>query len=102
MLEKCGGIQDLGCQHHVLLTLAEVKSIPDFFFFINVQGRYLPAYGEAKGFETSDWKIKKRLWGHYGPAPLYIWKGTAKKPLFSEVIIPEIGEHDILGYPEFL
>ena len=29
---------------------------------------------EVKGFETADWKIKRKLWDEFGPFPLVVWK----------------------------
>lgn len=71
-------------QPRVYLTEARILYIPDFkcldlrteeIFFV-----------EAKGFETTDWKIKKRLWIHYGPANLHIWKGSFKRPSISQIV----------------
>lgn len=46
-------------------------------------------YIEGKGFETPEWGIKLRLWRHYGPGPLEIWKGSAAKPYLHETVIPK-------------
>ncbi len=84
--EKVGEIRNLKCQVHVYLTAARIVSIPDFQFEFAETGEI--AWAEAKGFETDVWRIKKRLWGHYGPGPLEIWKGRAIKPKLVETVYP--------------
>lgn len=71
-LEMAGEIRDLKCQPHVFLTDARIEMIPDFSAVEMKTERVL--YFEAKGFETSDWKIKLKLWGVYGPGPLRIFR----------------------------
>ncbi len=81
-----GEIELLKTQVRVKLTEANIVYIPDFMcrdlktneiFFV-----------EAKGFQTPDWKIKKKLWAHYGPAPLEIWHGNYMRPTLSETLRP--------------
>lgn len=36
-------------------------------------------YIEAKGFETPEWRIKRRMWMHNGPGLLRIYKGTHRR-----------------------
>jgi hypothetical protein len=43
---------------------------------------------EFKGFETAVWKIKKRLWKHYGPGILRVYKGNEKTIALVEEVIP--------------
>lgn len=43
-------------------------------------------YAEAKGIETSDYKLKLKIWRKLKPAKLEIWKGTYKNPKLVEVI----------------
>ena len=73
-------------QVKVFLSEAEIVYIPDF------KCRYLRTgevfFVEAKGFETADWKIKKKLWSKYGPAPLHVWSGTCHRPALQEILIP--------------
>jgi len=78
--EKCGEIKDIQNQDHVYLTNARICYIPDFKFFDCTSNEF--AWGRSfyfQGFETDVWKIKKRLWQHYGPGRLEIYKGSAKK-----------------------
>lgn len=46
-------------------------------------------YAEAKGMETYDYQIKKKLFEHYGDGKLYIYKGTHDRHKVSEVITPK-------------
>lgn len=85
--EKAGEIRDIQCQDHIYLTEARICYIPDFKF-VDLQTNNF-AWAEAKGFETDVWKIKKRLWEHYGPGRLEIYKGNAKKVFLKETVIPK-------------
>lgn len=84
--EKAGEVKEIQHQDHVYLTKARICYIPDFKF-IDLKTNE-ESWAEAKGFETSDWKIKKKLWKFYGPGKLEIYKGSSKKITLSEVIIP--------------
>jgi len=84
--ERGGEICSLS--HHpgtVFLTLARVQYRPDFRWEENGETRY----GEAKGFQTPEWRIKRRLWQFYGPGPLTIWAGSAARITLIETIIPQ-------------
>lgn len=84
LMERGGLIREIKCQQSVYLTEARIQYISDFSVFD--VSKNCTVWVEAKGFETDVWKIKLRLWKHYGPGPLQIWKGTAAKPyLFKEV-----------------
>lgn len=83
-MENKGDISDLQYQAEVKLTRAGITYKPDFRFMRDgVQW-----FAEAKGFDSPTWPIKKRLWKHYGPAPLEIWKGTYQRPVLKEVVNP--------------
>lgn len=43
---------------------------------------------EAKGYANDRWPMKKRLYKHYGPGRLEIWRGTATRPFLDETILP--------------
>lgn len=80
---KAMGFEIIQCQDHVYLTDARILYVADF----KCKGSDGAIFwAEAKGFETSDWRIKKRLWYHYGPGPLHIYKGTAARPCLSEIV----------------
>lgn len=82
---KAGIWTDIQCQASVYLTEAKILYKPDFKVVSSVGDE---AYAEAKGFETDTWRIKRRLWKHYGPGPLMIYKGSSRGPFVFETIIP--------------
>ncbi len=85
--EISGEIKLLKTQARVTLTDAKIVYIPDFQCEHIATGEVF--YVEAKGSETPEWKLKKRLWKVYGPGRLEIWKGTHVKPRFVENVIPQ-------------
>ena len=90
-MQKEGAIRDLKLQPSVYLTKAKILMKPDFSA-VDTKTNVL-CYWEAKGHETDVWRIKRRLWEFYGDGPMYVYKGSAKKLVLGEVIIPkkEIG-----------
>lgn len=72
LLEKAGEIRVLQTQVHVKMTKANIVYIPDFLIEDVVSGEKI--WVEAKGIETPEWKLKKRLWKHYGPGRLQIYR----------------------------
>jgi hypothetical protein len=84
--QRAKEIQDLECQVQVRLTDAQIGTKVDFAFTLRMTGER--QFAEAKGFETERWLIIRKLWKHYGPAPLEIWTGTAAKPRVTEIIVP--------------
>jgi len=87
--EKQGRITKLECQPTVFLTDAEISYKPDFKF--EREGQVV--FGEAKGTEGDRFRLIKKLWKWYGPAPLEIYKGTAKRIALAKTIIPMGGPH---------
>lgn len=87
--EKSGEISDIKCQETVYLTKARIIYKPDFSFVMNDK----KVFAESKGFETSDWRIKRRLWQHYGPGNLEIYKGSAARLTLHETLTPD-GDED--------
>lgn len=78
----------LARQVRVSLTDAKIVYIPDF------KCQDLETleifYVEYKGYETDSWRLKRRLWKHYGPGRLLVYKGHHKGPLkLVEEIIPK-------------
>ncbi len=61
-----------------------IHSIIDFSAFDVKKEKTI--YIEAKGFETSDYRIKRRLWLHNGPSDMEVWKGDYRRPKLSEII----------------
>lgn len=87
LLRRAGEIKEIICQPQVTLTDAEIIYKPDFLV-IDIDGSQ--HYEEIKGFETPEWRIKRRLWKYYGPAPLRVFKGSAKRLVMTEEIVPKI------------
>ena len=75
-------------QDQIYLTAAEILYKPDFKCTGGPEGDF---WVEAKGFETPEWRIKRRLWMHYGPGPLEIWMYDTRfrGPKLKEILIPE-------------
>lgn len=85
--ERAGEIRNIKQQVSVYLTLARILYKVDFSFEDCANG--VEEYTEAKGFETTDYRLKRRLWIHYGPGKLTIYKGSHTKPYVDEIIIPK-------------
>jgi hypothetical protein len=82
-------ISNLQTQNTVHLTDAKIIYMVDFKFK-NVETNKWE-WAEAKGFETPVWRIKRRLWMHYGPGKLTIFKGSAANIKIHEEINPKNG-----------
>ena len=85
LLELAGDISELTCQVTVYLTRARIQMRPDDS--VLEHGKLI--FAEAKGYETSDYRIKRKLWQFYGPGPLRVYKGTYRKLVLAEELIPE-------------
>ena len=70
LLERNGQIKIIELQPKVYMTNARILFILDFLIEQNGEKIYI----EFKGFETPVYKIKKRLWRHYGKGLLRILK----------------------------
>lgn len=87
MLEKLAGvIASIQAQDSVYLTDARILYKPDF--------KVTPVHGdpywvEAKGIETPVYAIKLRLWRHYGPGVLHVYKGNWSRPKLTETVLPK-------------
>ena len=84
--ELAGEIRIVGNQETVKLTKAKIAYRADFKIFDNQLNQEV--WIEFKGCETAVWKIKKRLWKHYGPGILRVYKGDEKTISLVEEIIP--------------
>lgn len=80
-----GEITEIKCQVQVSLTKAGVIYRPDFQCFTAGGGSF---YVEAKGVETPEYRLKRRLWTVYGPGILMVYKGSYAKPVLHETITP--------------
>lgn len=87
LLEKAGEIVLEKCQHTIYLSAARIAYIVDFKIIDLKTNR--DVWVEYKGFETTDWRLKKRLWKHYGPGPLQIYKGYGLKMRMVEEVVPQ-------------
>jgi hypothetical protein len=88
MMERGGAISEL--QHHpgtVFLTPARVQMRPDFRFKEKGSDEY--CFAEAKGFQTPEYRIKRRLWTVFGPGKLYVYEHSYGGPKLLETIIPK-------------
>lgn len=93
--QKAGEIRNVRTQQSVYLTDARIQYIADFAY--EVRTGYVDKdrfdlweseWAEFKGFETDTWRIKRRLWMHYGPGRLVVYKGSATKLSQFEVLDP--------------
>lgn len=84
LLEKAGEIKIEKIQTQVSLTDAGIIYKPDFLVIDLKNDTFI--WVEAKGFETPEWKLKKRLWRYYGPGPLHIYKASRKGPALDEIV----------------
>jgi len=87
LLELAGEIKDIRCQESVYLTDARIQYIADFSCF-HVESNQ-KQWVEFKGLETAVWRIKRRLWMHYGPGKLVVYKGSHKRIFIAEEIVPK-------------
>lgn len=87
LLQKSGSIEEIKVKDHVYLTKARVLYIADFKCTTPLKNEF---WVEAKGFETREWRIKRKLWGFYGPGKLEVWRRRGKAGVYiHETIAPE-------------
>lgn len=86
-MERAGEIREIKQQVRVKLSAAEIVLIPDYSAVEVSTGQTV--FYESKGFETPEWRIKRRLWLAYGPSRLYVFKGTYKCLKLKEVLTPK-------------
>lgn len=82
--ENAGEIEVLQVQDHVYLTEARILYMPDFKCMDKKTN--IIFWTEAKGLDTPQWNIKKKLWRFYGPGKLEIYKGSHLRPYLHEII----------------
>jgi hypothetical protein len=83
--EKNGEISDIRSQETVYLTKARIIYKPDFSYTDNKTKERI--YAESKGIETPEWRIKRRLWQHYGVGKLEVYKGKYDNFKLSETLV---------------
>jgi len=86
-MEKAKEIEGLKLQPQEYLTAARIGYKPDFRAFDIKLGETI--WHEFKGFETTDWRLKRKLWMFYGPGPLWVWKGNPNNISCVEKIEPK-------------
>lgn len=88
-LEQNKEIANIRCEVKVNLLPGKRNERVDYYvdFVVTELPSNEDVYCEVKGFETDKWKIKLKLWRHFGPGRLKIYKvGWNKLELFEEVI----------------
>lgn len=84
--ERLGELSDIKRQQTVRLTEAQITYRADFSYTETITGKTV--WVEAKGVELERWRMIKKLWGHYGPGRLEIYKGNYRAPKLVETIEP--------------
>lgn len=82
--QMCGKIKHIECQPKVYLSDARILMKPDFLVTYPDGSKI---YVEVKGFETAVYKIKLRLWRHYGPGRLDVMKLKRKEWILEESVL---------------
>ena len=83
-LLKLGEIDSIKCQDNIHLSEAKFLYKPDFRVTMP-DGTY--QWHEMKGFETDTWRRNRRLWKHYGPGKLTVWKKNPRGIYIHETIL---------------
>jgi hypothetical protein len=85
--ERAGVTRIVKLQPNVLLTEAKIRIIPDWLVFrIKSVVEEEQIYIDFKGYDSQSWKRNRKLWKHYGPAPMEVWKKNSKGFYLHEVI----------------
>lgn len=84
LMEKAGEIEILQTQCSVYLSAAKILFKPDFKIRNLHTG--VETWVEFKGFETTEYRIKRRLWIAYGPGPLWVVKGSGTRMVIHEIL----------------
>lgn len=69
-------------QPNVFLTEAKIRIIPDWL--VRQGGKEF--FIDYKGFDSQSWKRNRKLWQHYGPMPLQVWRKKGNRFFCSEII----------------
>lgn len=95
--QAAGEISEVFQQPTIYVSEARIGMRPDFRCTLPTGEIY---FVEAKGMPTQEWLIKLKLYRVYGPAPLYIYEGTYKKPYLKEVVVPKLFVNTELNFKE--
>jgi len=85
--EMAGEIRDIKCQQAVTLAQGnglKIKWKIDFSYRMTATDQL--EYCEIKGFENQSYRLKLKLYKMNPPAPLEIFKGSARKLFLAERI----------------
>lgn len=88
LLEIAGEISELECQPQTVLTKAQIKYKPDFYYIEN--GREI--WEDFKGVRTPRFNMICKLWRYYGPGLLRISGKKHKRFMITKEIMPIIKE----------
>lgn len=83
-MNKAGKLTLIELQPKIYLTDARILYKPDFL--VEMEGKKF--YIDVKGFSTPVFKIKARLWKHYGPCALKIVNKVGREFKIITEIIP--------------
>lgn len=83
LLERGGELEILKSQPNVFVTDAKLRIIPDWLIRYR-DGREV--YADYKGCESPSWRKNRKLWIHYGPKPLEVWKKKGTRFFVSETL----------------
>ena len=86
LLQKGEVISGLNLQETVYLTKAKISYKTDFSF--TALKAVEKVWVEFKGVETDRWRLIKKLWKHYGPGRLQVYKANNRGVYLHEEIIP--------------
>lgn len=83
-LEMAGEVSNIRTEVSVYLSDARIRYVADFVVFD--EKLQCDVWHEFKGKEMARWPTIKKLWRHYGPGILRIWKGSAASMRVTEEI----------------
>jgi hypothetical protein len=81
LLKRAGEVLEIQVQPQVRLSAAEIVYKPDFLVTW-ANGEKI--WEEVKGFETPEWRIKRRLWLAYGPGKLRVFRARGGRLVMTE------------------
>lgn len=89
-LEQHGEIQNIRTQVKIELLPGARNERVDYYvdFVVYDVASKEDQYIEIKGFETDKWKMKLKLWRHFGPGKLKVYKVAWNSLGLAEEVIP--------------
>jgi hypothetical protein len=88
--EKAGDIRELKYQSTVHLAFGIKWKVDWEFEQCQNSSNNIECEWVQRFAETRDYRLKLRMWKNgCGPAPIEIWKGSARRPMLVETIWPE-------------